>query len=618
MKFLRFFAVLLFVLILGVTATNWTFQTPQVARAQGGPDALLTDPLLQLPTEDSVRVAWYTEFEGQGHTLTYGESLNQTASATTTKMTRMLEDEQSEIRDESYDEVVERDIWRHEAIATGLTQNVRVPYFVTSVNDDDEEIVSDEFTLQPLPTPGHGIQILLTSDQQNRQMSPANFQKVIETVGPVDAVLFAGDLVDNPHRASEWFDRYDPEWMTGDPNPERPAFPAARPAFFPSLQGNYQNVFPEFPYTGGEILQHAPLFGTIGNHESPGRWRPNETFVLNGQEVTANINFMDNDPQPRWYAEIRYEQQKDTINPTDDPAIKEEWIRDNSFEHTQYFEMWNHPDNGPQGESYYAYQIGDVFVISMNVSRVWRTWNITENDRGKFTEIQSELSNPDNWGFGDIWFETYEEGSEQYEWLTGVLESEAFQNAKYKVVLTHQTMFGLGDNAVPVMADRVMTVVYEQDGQEQTLERTLPFDQAAWEAEIEPILDSITEIRYEYPLDQDVWRNDIEPLLLQHDVDMVHVGHSHMWNRAQVGDLHYIETSNVGNTFGAYYDDAEGIYAERTRWASSFWDELASPESRWTPDNYPSTNDPHDRAPIFPTIFNPMREMAGEERDLPF
>lgn len=618
MKHSRLLILLFLILVLPVTAMPFLHGTPGVTRAAGGPDALLTDPMLQLPTEDSVRVVWYTEFAGQAHTLTYGENLDQTATAITTKMTRMYEDANSERAGQTYTEVTERDVWRHEAVATGLVQNVRVPYYITSINDEGDPITSETFTLQPLPTADHGIKILLTSDQQNRQMSPANFQKVVETVGMVDAVFFAGDLVDNPHRASEWFDRYNPAWLEFEPDPNRPAYPAARPAFFPSMQGNYQDLFPEFPYTGGEILQHAPLFGSIGNHESPGRWRPNESFILNGQVVTATINFMDNDPQPRWYAEIRYEQQKDSINPTDDPAIREQWIRDNSFEHTQYFEMWTHPDDGPAGESYYAYQIGDVFVISMNVSRVWRTWNVTENDRGKFTEIKSELSNPDNWGFGDMWFETFNEGSTQYEWLTNVLESEAFQNARYKVVLAHQTMFGLGDNAVPVMADRVMTITYEQDGEEQTLERTLPLDRATWEAEIEPILDSITEIRYEYPVDQDVWRNDIEPLLLQYDVDLVHVGHSHLWNRTQVGDLHYLETSNVGNTFGAYYGDEEGIYAERTRWASSFWDELASPESRWDPANYASYNDPHGRAPIFPTIFNPMREMDGTERDLPF
>ncbi|MCG8349850.1 MAG: calcium-binding protein [Chloroflexales bacterium] len=557
------------------------------------PARLLTDPVLQLPTADSVRVVWYTEFEGADHTLVYGADLEKTVPASTSKMTRMLEDQSSELFGERPSEVVERDIWRHEAIASDLTPNVRMPYFVRSIDDAGRQIVSEQFTLQPLPTPGHGMRILLTSDQQNRPMSPANFQKVIETVGPVDAVFMAGDFVDTPHRASEWFDRNNP----------------GRPAFFPAFQGNFQELFPEHPYVGGAILQNAPLFGTIGNHEAPGRWRPNEQFMLNGRLTTATINHMDNDPQPRWYAELRYEQEKESINPTNDPALREQWISDNSYEFTQYLEMWNHPADGPQGESYYAYRIGDVFVISMNVSRVWRTWNTGENDRGKLTEFRSELNNPDEWGFGDMWFETFGVGSEQYEWLKSMLTSREFQDSKYRVVLAHQTMFGLGDNAVPVMSDQVVTISYEQDGEAQTLRTEWPMNPAAWAAQIEPIVGSITDIQYEYPFENDIWQNDIEPLLLQHGVQLVHTGHSHMWNRARVGTLNYLETSNVGNTFGAYFDNLN----RRASWAGLYPD-----TPKWDPADYPRAGDPHGREPIFPTMSNPMREMEGEARDLPY
>ena len=37
-------------------------------------------------------------------------------------------------------------------------------------------------------------------------MVAANLQKVVETIGKIDAVFFAGDLVNIPERASEWFD----------------------------------------------------------------------------------------------------------------------------------------------------------------------------------------------------------------------------------------------------------------------------------------------------------------------------------------------------------------------------------------------------------------------------
>jgi hypothetical protein len=612
-----------------------TFATPWRSAAQESGNRLLTDPFLQFPTASTIRVAWFTEFEGQRHFINYGEGLTQTAEATSTKMTRLYEDSASRIRDrESPEQVTERQIWRHEAIATGLTANVRVPYTVTSIDDAGNAISSEQFTMQPLPTPGTPMKILLTSDQQNRLMSPANFQKVVETVGTVDAVFFAGDFVDEPMRASEWFDRYDPAWLTvNNPddaenyNPNQPAFRSTRPAFFPSLQGNYQELFPEFPYTGGEILQHAPLFGSIGNHESPGRWRPNAEFPLNGRTQVATLSHMDNDPQPRWYAELRYEQLKEsdpTFNPTNDPAFREQWIIDNSYNFTTYFEMWTHPDDGPAGESYYAYKIGDVFVISMNVSRVWRTWNLLEgpsearfSPRGKYTEFSSELNNPDEWGFGDMWFETYDSTSAQYEWLVRQLNSPAFKSSPYRVVIGHQTMFGLGDNAVPVMANPEATIVYTEDG--ETRERTYiwPVSREVWEAELLPLTESgaITEIRTEYPLERDIWKNQIEPLLLDHGVQLVHTGHSHVWNRAAVDGLNYLETSNVGNSFGAYFP---GWKESRVPWAGSFWDEVSSPEPRWNPADYARVGDPHGREPIMPTLFNPMREMEETEQDLPF
>jgi hypothetical protein len=594
----------------------------------GGANALLTDPFLQLPTTDSVRVVWFTEFRGQRHTLTYGTNLNQTARATTTTLTRIYEDSSSRIKDRpAPTNVSERKVWRHEALATGLQPNVRVPYFVTSVNDTGITIASSQFTLQPLPTPGTPLKILLTSDQQNRLMAPANFQKVVETVGKVDAVFLAGDFVDEPMRGSEWFDRFDPTWRNTPTAQGRPAFPNTRPAFFPSFQGNYQAIFPEFPYKGGEILQHAPLFGSIGNHEAPGRWRPNAEFPLNGRTQVANLSHMDNDPQPRWFAEMRYEQLKasdPSFNPSNDPAFRKQWIIDNSYNFTTYFEMWNHPIDGPQGESYWAYNIGDVFVISMNASRVWRTWNIQEgpanapfSPRGKFTEFTSELNDPSEWGFGDMWFETYNSGSEQYNWLQQVLASQAFRDAKYRVVIGHQTMFGIGDNAVPVMANPVATLVYSQTGSLRTRDYTWPIDRATWEAEIQPLVEqnAIREIRYEYPLEQDVWKNDIEPLLIANNVQLVHTGHSHVWNRAAVGNLNYIETSNVGNSFGAYYP---GWKESRVSWASSFWDELAKPNSRWNPANYARNGDPHKREPVTPTLFNPMQQMESATRDWPF
>lgn len=548
-------------------------------------DAILSDPMLQLPEEGSVRVVWYTEQRGSEHEVIYGDDFNQQVSARTTAMTRMLEDENSELVNE-VSSLQTRDVYRHEATVTGLQANTRVPYVVRS-RIDGELHQSDQFSLQPLPSPNQDMRILLTSDQQNRAMSPANFQKVIETVGTVDAVFFAGDLVDNPHRASEWFDR----------NNE------SRPAFFPALQGNFQGLFPEHPYAGGEILQNAWFFGSIGNHETPGRWRPDE----------RTINQMDGDPQPRWYAEMRYDQLGVT-------ADREQWVRDNSYEHTAYFEMWAHPEDGPAGESYYAYRLGNVFVISMNVSRVWRNWN--PNGRGKFTEALDNLNNPDEWGFGDIFFADYGPGSEQYAWLQDVLASDEFRSAEYQVVIAHQTMFGLGDNSLPVMANPLVTIEYEENGVRQTLPPfTYPVSREFWESTIQPLVDAeaITYIQYEYPIENDLWRNHIEPLLIENGVDLVHTGHSHIWNRANVDGLDYLESSNVGNCFGAGFES----YADRAPWArfpeEDRWNEEVDPitELTWDASDYPRVGDPHGREPIMPTDFNPLGAWT-EDGNQPF
>ena len=123
----------------------------------------------------------------------------------------MLEDEGPEIPEAVANQlgeataagVRERQVYRHVALAEGLKPGERIPYQVESVDDAGLRFRSDVFTLQPLPAAGQAVSILLTSDQQNQPMSAANYQKVAETVGQLDAILFAGDFVDHPNRASE-------------------------------------------------------------------------------------------------------------------------------------------------------------------------------------------------------------------------------------------------------------------------------------------------------------------------------------------------------------------------------------------------------------------------------
>ena len=240
---------------------------------------LLTDPFLQLPTETSVRVVWFTEFAGSRHTVAYGQGLSRTAVATTSKLSRTREDQLSKVGKQTadgqvYKKPTMRAIWRHEAVVKGLTPGDRVPYQVTSVREDGQSVSSNQFTLAPKPKPQTPLKILLTSDHQLMPMTSANLQKVAETIGQVDAVFLAGDLVNVPDRASEWFD----DNRGG--------------GFFPCLQGhaNYQldKNGVKTTYTGASLIQYAPLFTATGNHEVMGRFN-----------MVSNLGDQFNNPYPR-------------------------------------------------------------------------------------------------------------------------------------------------------------------------------------------------------------------------------------------------------------------------------------------------------------------------------
>ncbi|WP_323750520.1 fibronectin type III domain-containing protein [Marinobacter sp.] len=556
--------------------------------------SLLTDPFLQLPTHNSVNVVWFTSFEGQEHRLDYGNDI--TVPAQTVRLDRMMEDAASQRDGVTYEGVTERAVFRHEATATGLAAGERLDYRVTSVDPDGREVTSDIYTLAAAPSPNQPLKILLTSDMQSKVNAPANYQRVVDTVGVPDAVFFAGDFVNVPDRASEWFDQAK----------------EGAPAFFPSLQGRAQQLMPDAPYAGGEILQHAPLFGAIGNHEVMGRYLPEaEGYTLNGAY---------NDPQPRWYAEIAYEEVREGVNPGDDPEVKASWIADQSHNQQSFLDIFSFPDDGPGNEEYYTASFGDVFLISMNVSRIWRSWSVNGENRSKFVEPLGDLENPQAWGFGEFMFERFDKNSEQFQWLSEVVQSDAFQQARYKVVMAHQGVFGLGDNTVPVLADPIMQLV-EPDGEggENIVELPFPISPEDWQNEVIPRLPSISEIRYQYPLTNDIWFNDIEPFLVENGVDLVAIGHSHVWNRSKVGDMHYLESSNVGNSYGAYYVDHTGAYQKDVRASyADFWADVNSDEPRWNIENYPPNGDPQDRDMAFPSVFSPMSLESEAYPELPF
>ncbi|XQQ05345.1 MAG: metallophosphoesterase family protein [Leptolyngbya sp. IPPAS B-1204] len=505
----------------------------------------LTDPFLQAPTANSVRVVWFTEFAGSNHRVEYGQGFDRQAVATTRKLSRMREDQQSIVgtqlqEGQIYQQPVYRNIWRHEAEITGLTA-ARIPYRIVSQREDGQSATSRSFTLSALPPAGTPLKILLTSDHQLKPMTPANLQKVVETVGQVDAVFFAGDLVDVADRASEWFDH-------GRGN-----------AFFPCLQGRaayeLEHNGQKTRYTGGAIIQSAPLFPAIGNHEVMGRF---------SMETELGDQF--NDPVPRQAAEQRYNQNAAQINPVNDPAVQADWLKNNSFNTDSYEEIFTLPESAG-GKKYYAITIGDVRLISLFVTNIWRMPGLEPETRGRYRERDADFNQPDRWGYGQHIFEAITPGSPQYTWLQAELNSPAFQQAKYRVVMFHHPPHSLGDNIVPAYTDPIQTIERTPDG-------------------------TITAIRYEYPLAADYLIRDVMPLLEAAGVQLVFYGHSHIWNRfVSPTGMHFLESSNVGNTYGA------------------FTGENQRPIPPGYTEQYIAVGDPNGLQPVMPTLAPVINEL---------
>ena len=488
--------------------------------------ALLSDPFLQLPTPDSVRVVWFTEFIGDRSYVKYGSQLESKTDAITTKLSRLREDQHSLVEQEFTQPTV-RDIWRHEAIITGLTPNQRVPYQVVTVKGQ-ELISSQEFTLASSPKPNTPLKILLTSDHQLMPMTSANLQKVVETVGRVDAVFLAGDLVNIPDRASEWFDD------------------SRGGAFFPGLQGraNYQlgNSF----YKGGEIIQYAPLFTALGNHEVMGRF--------------STSNFLKEqfaDAIPRSVAQKLYPQED---------------LKNNSFNTDTYEEIFTLPESPSRGEKYYAVTFGDIRLVVLYVTSIWRSPSTELDVKGRYQENIRDLESPEKWGYGQHIFEPISQDSPQYSWLKTELASNVFQEAKYKIVMFHHPPHTLGGNIVPPYTDPQAVIQHDQNG-------------------------SIQSVKYEYPIKNDYIIRDLIPLLETAGVQLVYYGHSHLWNRfASKSGMQFLESSNVGNSYGANLGDKK---------------RLVPPNNL----NYAEQGNPNGLEPIIPTIA-PLQDANGN--DLPY
>ncbi|MBF2018012.1 MAG: metallophosphoesterase [Rivularia sp. T60_A2020_040] len=502
-------------------------KTPQIK--------LLTEPFLQFPTENSIKVVWFTEFMGEAHSVAYGSQLLESVFTKNIRLIHLREDQQSRVGNQSadgqvYHKPVLREVWRHEANLTELIPGKRISYRVTSIANNNQLISSKTYTLEPAPLPGKPLKILLTSDHQIKPMVAANLQKVKETFKQIDAVFFAGDLVNIPDRASEWFDD-----NRGN-------------AFFPCLQGR-ANYLMEYDgvkttYTGGQIIQNAPIFPCIGNHEVMGRFNT-------GKSLDGEFN----DTIPRNIARELY---------------GKESLKDNSFNTDTYEQIFSLPQTETGEKGYYAISFGDVRLVVLYVTNMWRYPTTENNRRGKYAEPKNELKNPENWGYGQHIYEPIYQGSAQYNWLVNELNSREFEQAKYKVVMFHHPPHTLGDNIIPAYTDPVQIIERDNNG-------------------------NITSVRYEYPKEQDYIIRDLIPLLEAAGVQLVFYGHSHLWNRfvSQSG-MHFLETSNVGNSYGAAYGNRKRNNVPNIN-----------------NDNYTEIGDPYGLEPIIPTIA-PLFDENGQ------
>jgi hypothetical protein len=346
-------------------------------------------------------------------------------------------------------------------------------------------------------------------------------------MGKINAIFMAGDLINIADRASEWFDD-----VRGR-------------AFFPCLQGRGFSQLDKngikTVYTGGELIQHAPLFPAIGNHEIMGRF-----------STVTKLNDQFNDPFPRAVAKKVYQSQAKKSAITD----KDTWLKDNTFNSDTYNEIFTLPGD----KNYYAVTFGDVRLVTLYITNIWRTPNLDPDTKGRYRESQKDFKNLEKWGYGQHIFEPIAKGSVQYNWLEKELNSPEFQKAKYKVVMFHHPPHSLGDNIVPAYTDPVQIVDRNKQG-------------------------NIKMVRYEYPKKQDYIIRDVIPLLEKAKVQLVLYGHSHLWNRF-VGSsgIHFLETSNVGNTYGAFSGKKRRFVPPSYR------------------EDYSATGDPNGLNPVIPTI----------------
>lgn len=516
-------------------------------------DNPFVEPILINPTNDSVTVMWFSMEPGDlNEVIVYetsdseenllrlydGEVLEEELKATrviqasTSKMSRIRGGKTDSTKDNPNKAC---DIYKHIAVVDNLPSNHgliknRVPY---KVRTDDE--YSGLYTLTSRPVSGTSLRILLTSDHQIKPMTAANIQKVYETVGAVDAILVNGDIVDVIDRAYDWF-------FTDN-------------AFWRVMTGTANDKVGKAMYKGAPLVQQAPIYTTMGNHD-----------VMGVYDNSKGLDYQFNNPRPRDAALREWETYGESSGLT-----KEEFIENRSYNTITYNEMFGTINGSGNTDKYYATSIGDVRLISLDVNRVWRLANI--GLAGKYSEIPG--MGEETYGYGDFIFERVDKDSDQIKFLKAELETEDYKESKYKVAMFHHEAHSLGSNQVPAFTDSVAKeAVSPVTGQKMVI--------------------------YDYPIDEDYIINVIEPILEEGGVNLLFEAHSHVWNRFKSENgMNILETSNVGNSYGGFYDEGDREFGP-----SSFnkGDAYYSIRDLWDADNYILKGDPNGLSPISPSV----------------
>lgn len=363
----------------------------QAGRLKELTSSLLTDPILMAPGDTSVHVVWFTETEGINNDVILYENGAGNPSTRIIKANTILMSRLRGGKSESdcNDPTIHPTIYRHEAFVDSLPKytghsSEKISYYVKSDNAK-----SAKYTLQAKAQPGTPLKILLTSDLQNKPMCASNLTKVYETVGQVDAILANGDIVDVIDRAYDWF--------------------YADNAFFKVLQGRAEDGT-VLAYKGAPILQNAPIYASLGNHDYMGRYNDNDS-----------LEEQFNNPAPDDFNRITWE------------------------------EIFTMPDSVSDSENYYLTSIGDLGLVTLDVNRPWRLSEL--GIRGRYSELID--STEDILGHGEFIFEPVGPGSRQYDFYEKSFAYPEFKQSKYKVVMFHSPYSTLGRNGVHAFCNPV-------------------------------------------------------------------------------------------------------------------------------------------------------------------